>query len=202
MSFLLMQPSTYKAGPLWHPPQQNTLSSDTLGDIVLVTNASSLSAFNMSPSNFYQPFYSLADFNRMFDEAFSARTSGVNNTDGRVQRSDNSARFLQPRMNLHENKEENVVTATFEMPGLNKENVQISVHNGILTVSGESKVSTARDEHGYAVRERRHGKFSRAVPLPQGINSDDIRASMENGVLTVTFPKTTPETAPKKIAIA
>jgi len=151
---------------------------------------------------FYEPFYSLADFDRLFDQAFSARDTGSNNNDRQVQRQDGSSRFLRPRMDLHEDAQQNVVTATFELPGLNKENVQIDVHNGVLTVAGESQLSNERDENGYAVRERRYGKFSRAIPLPQGIKSEDIRASMENGVLTVTFPKTTPETAPKKITIS
>jgi len=159
----------------------------------------------MSLSNFfYEPFYSLADFDRLFDEAFSARTTspGSQNNNRQVQRQDSSSRFLRPRMDLHEDAGQNVVTATFELPGLNKDNVSIDVHNGVLTVSGESKFSNERDDNGWAVRERRFGKFSRAIPLPQGIKSEDIKAAMENGVLTVTFPKTTPETAPKKIAIS
>ncbi|PCH42744.1 small heat shock protein [Wolfiporia cocos MD-104 SS10] len=154
-------------------------------------------------SFFYEPFYTLADFDRLFDEAFSARTGPRGQSaDRQVQRQDSSTRFLRPRMDLHEDAQANAVTATFELPGLNKENVNIDVHNGVLTVSGEAQVQSDRDEHGYAVRERRYGKFSRAVPLPQGVKSEDIRASMENGVLTVTFPKTTPETAPKKITIS
>jgi HSP20 family protein len=74
-------------------------------------------------------------------------------------------------MDVHEDKEKNTVTATFELPGLAKENVNIDVHNNLLTVSGESKISSERDEHGYAVRERRYGKFSRSIPLPQGIKA-------------------------------
>ena len=105
-------------------------------------------------------------------------------------------------MDIHEDEKSNVVTATFELPGLKKEDVNIDVHNNVLTVSGESKLSSERDENGYAVRERRYGKFSRSVPLPQGIKPEEIKASMEDGVLTVTFPKTTPEQAPRKITIA
>ena len=113
------------------------------------------------------------------------------------------------------------MTATFELPGLSKENVQIDVKDGVLSVSGESTMSRERDEKGYSVRERRFGKFSRALPLPQGIKvclalspdvrdvgadervlqPEEIKASMVDGVLTVTFPRTTPEMAPKKIAI-
>ena len=124
-------------------------------------------------------------------------------------------------MDLHEDQDKNLVTATFELPGLTKENVQIDVKDGVLSVSGESTISSERDEKGYSVRERRFGKFSRALPLPQGIKvclalspnvqdmgadervlqPEEIKASMVDGVLTVTFPRTTPEMAPKKIAI-
>lgn len=106
------------------------------------------------------------------------------------------------RMDLHEDAEKNLVTATFELPGLKKEDISIDVHNGRLTVSAESKLSSEHDENGYAVRERRFGRLSRTLQLPQGLKEEEIKASVENGVLTVTFPKTTPELAPKKIAIA
>lgn len=79
-------------------------------------------------------------------------------------------------MDLHEDARQNTVTAAFELPGLNKDNVSIDVHNGVLTISGESKFSNDRDENGYAVRERRYGKFSRAIPLPQGIKVSSLSA--------------------------
>ncbi|KAH8107234.1 HSP20-like chaperone [Cristinia sonorae] len=143
----------------------------------------------------YDPF---TEFDRLFEEAFNARTG---NNNRQVAERDNAPRSLRPRMDVHEDAQSNTVLATFELPGLKKEDVNIDVHNNILTVSGESKVSSERDENGYAVRERRFGKFSRSIPLPQGIKGEDIKASLENGVLSVTFPKTTPEQAPKKIAI-
>jgi HSP20 family protein len=105
-------------------------------------------------------------------------------------------------MDLHENAESNTVTATFEFPGLKKEDINIDVHNGRMTISAENKVSSEHEESGYAVRERRYGKWSRTLQLPQGVQDSEIKANMENGLLTVTFPKASPETAPKKIAIA
>ena len=72
-------------------------------------------------------------------------------------------------MDVHEDAQTNTVTATFELPGLSKENVSIDVRDNVLTVSGESTISSEHDEKGYAVRERRFGKFSRSLPLPQGI---------------------------------
>ncbi|KAI0753782.1 small heat shock protein [Fomes fomentarius] len=159
----------------------------------------------MSLTFFTEPFYSLADFDRLFDEAFSARTSGTTLAP-RGQNENTAQRPLRPRMDVHEDKDKNLVTATFDLPGLSKENVQIDIRDNVLTVSGESTISNEHNEQGYAVRERRFGKFSRSLPVPQGIKPvmqpEDIKASMENGVLTVTFPRTTPEQAPQKITIS
>ena len=71
------------------------------------------------------------------------------------------------RIDVHEGPD-NTVVASFELPGLKKEDVNIDLHNDRLTVSGESKHVEERTEGGYAVRERRFGKFTRSLPLPQG----------------------------------
>ena len=72
-------------------------------------------------------------------------------------------------MDLHENADSNTVTATFELPGLSKENIQIDIHNDRLNISGESQISSEHEESGYAVRERRYGKFARTLQLPRGV---------------------------------
>ena len=71
-------------------------------------------------------------------------------------------------MDLHEDTDKNLMTATFELPGLSKDKVNIDIHNGNLTIAGEISESTERDEHGYSVRERRSGRFTRSVKLPDG----------------------------------
>ncbi|KAF5380858.1 hypothetical protein D9615_004040 [Tricholomella constricta] len=156
----------------------------------------------MSSVFYYEPFY---DFDRLLDDTFGSRFPTAGNQLQRRGQNEGegvgAVRSLKPRMDLHENTENNAVTATFELPGLKKEDVQIDIHNGRLTVSGESKMSADYDEHGYAVRERRYGKFSRTLQLPQGVKDDEIKASMDSGVLAVTFPKTSPEMSPKKITI-
>ena len=136
---------------------------------------------------FYEPFY---DIERFFDEAFSGRQEPASDTKGqrRIGRGDGDGapRSLKPRyvpksfsqllyssifisMDLHENAEKNTVTATFEFPGLSKDDVQVDVNNGRLTVSAESKKDVEKEEHGYAVRERQYGKFLRTLQLPQGV---------------------------------
>ncbi|KIJ30810.1 hypothetical protein M422DRAFT_267641 [Sphaerobolus stellatus SS14] len=104
-------------------------------------------------------------------------------------------------MDLHESKDKNELTAIFELPGMKKEEVSIDVHNNRLVVSGQSTLSNELDKDGYAIRERRFGKFQRMLPLPHGIKPDDIKAVMENGVLTVRFPRMRAEQEPKKIPI-
>lgn len=74
-----------------------------------------------------------------------------------------------PRIDLHEDKDKNLVTATFELPGINKQDVNIEVRNNVLSITGESKFSSDRDEKGYLVRERRFGRFARSLPLPEGV---------------------------------
>ncbi|KAF8801242.1 small heat shock protein [Phlegmacium glaucopus] len=114
--------------------------------------------------------------------------------------------YFKPRMDLHEDAEKNLVTASFEFPGLSKNDIQISVHNGRLTVRGDTKKSTdsENDEKSYAVRERCYGRFRRTLQLPLGVKEDEIKASMKDGVLNVSFPKATsiPERAPSRIAVS
>ena len=73
------------------------------------------------------------------------------------------------RLDLHEDAEKNVVTATFEFPGFSKDEVQISVQSGKLTVSAETKKSEHNADTGYTFNERFHGKFSRTLQLPEGV---------------------------------
>jgi HSP20 family protein len=71
-------------------------------------------------------------------------------------------------MDIRHDEKANTVTAIFDLPGLRKEDVTIDIHNNILSVSGETMESAQRDEEGYALRERRYGKFSRSLSMPQG----------------------------------
>ncbi|KAN0126176.1 HSP20-like chaperone [Lactarius tabidus] len=147
----------------------------------------------MSLTGYYfnDVFSDLASLNRFFDGAFNSRQICRNQ----------AADTFTPRMDVHYKKDTNDVVASFELPGLQKDDVSIDVHNNVLIVSGQSNTSSERKEDGYVVRERRHGKFTRALSLPQGLKNEDIKASMVNGVLTISFPKSTPETEPKKIAV-
>ena len=81
------------------------------------------------------------------------------------------------------------ITVTAELPGMDKADLQLSVHDGVLTVAGEKRMVDESKEEGCYRTERYYGQFSRAVPLPAGVAEDRAEAAFDKGVLTVRFPK-------------
>ncbi|KAG8214251.1 small heat shock protein [Butyriboletus roseoflavus] len=156
----------------------------------------------MSLIHFYDP---TTKFDRLFEDALAARSSPGPRTcassTGAKHATPRERDIFRPRLDVHESKDTNTVTATFELPGWTTESVSIDVHQNRLTVSGESTSSDVQEEGSYVVRERRSGKFSRTLQLPFGTKPEDVKAKMENGVLTITFPKTSPEQQAKRITI-
>ena len=73
------------------------------------------------------------------------------------------------RMDVHENPEENLTTAVFELPGVRNEDLNIRLHRNRLTISGESNCDLDREERGFFVRERNRGRYSRTLSLPHNI---------------------------------
>ena len=90
-------------------------------------------------------------------------------------------------MNLHQDPKKNLVTATFELPGLSKEEVNIEVHDGNLTVSGVITDSFGKEEREYIIRERWSGRFSRTIKLPDGTDVSISTPSDETLVLMSGF---------------
>lgn len=77
-----------------------------------------------------------------------------------------------------------------EMPGIDEKDIDVSLHDGMLTISGEKKFTKEENELGYHRIERSYGCFTRDIPLPDGVENDKVGAIFKNGVLTVTLPKT------------
>ena len=96
-------------------------------------------------------------------------------------------------------EEDNLVVRA-SMPGVNPEDVEVTVTNDALTIKGESKVEKEVKEESYLHRERRYGTFKRTVALPEGVDTEKATTSYENGVLTVTIPKIA-ERKPKPLKI-
>lgn len=92
-----------------------------------------------------------------------------------------------PPVDLHETPEQYVITA--ELPGLQREDLQIQMHDGRLTLSGVRRQRELACEQYHRV-ERGHGSFSRTFQLPMPVDADGITADLRDGVLTVICPKT------------
>jgi HSP20 family protein len=86
------------------------------------------------------------------------------------------------------------------MPGVDPEQVEITLTDNVLTIRGETKSEQDVDEKTYHVRERRFGSFMRSVTLPMPVDADKVEATHENGVLTLRLPKTE-AVKPKRIAV-
>lgn len=78
---------------------------------------------------------------------------------------------------------------TAELPGVSLENVQLTIDDGVLTLTAQKRSSADGNDRTYHHLERRHGTFSRAFRLPQAVDRDRVEATMKDGVLSVRLPK-------------
>ena len=88
-----------------------------------------------------------------------------------------------------------------ELPGVKQEDVDITLQNNVLTISGERKAEQEEERGGYYVRERRYGSFSRSFTLPEGVDESKVHARYENGVLEVTVEGAAAVKEPRRIQI-
>jgi HSP20 family protein len=103
-----------------------------------------------------------------------------------------------PTFEVKETADAFVVRA--DLPGVKDADLDISVHNGVLSVSGQRQAEERKDGESYFLYERQFGSFSRSFSLPESADGDKVDASLEGGVLTLTIGKKI-EAKPRKIAI-
>jgi HSP20 family protein len=101
-------------------------------------------------------------------------------------------------VDLSETDDDIIVTA--EMPGVNADDVEITVQNHTLTMKGEFKAEEEREEGHFHIQERRYGRFQRSIQLPDAVTADEAKAEFDSGVLKVTLPKSE-ENKPKQIEV-
>jgi HSP20 family protein len=97
--------------------------------------------------------------------------------------------------------EENKLLVITDLPGVNKEGIEINLKEDLLEISAKSEKEKETDEEGYIRKEREYTHFYRAVHLPTSVNEKESTAKIENGVLTITLPKMKLEEPTKKIQI-
>ncbi len=129
-----------------------------------------------------------SDINRLFDAFMSPLDTAETHS------------AMVPKLDVAELKDRFEIKA--ELPGMEEKDIDLSIEDGLLTISGEKKAETEEKDKGYYLKECSYGTFSRSVRLPDNIADDKIEAKFKKGVLTIDLPKK--EIAPpksRKIAI-
>ncbi len=137
------------------------------------------------------PRNSLFDFDSIFENFLSPSRPNTEST---------NAAFL-PRVDIKDGKKNIEISA--ELPGVNKDDIHVTLENGVLTLSAESHQEDKEEKDGKVIRqERRYGKFQRSFHVGDTIQESDIQANFNNGVLKLVAPKVVPEQPkPRRIEI-
>jgi len=131
----------------------------------------------------------LSDYDDLFGRFFESPWA-IQDADGKA---------FVPAVDVSENENEYRVKA--DIPGVRKEDLNVSVQDGILTINGESRYEDEEKKEGRVIRqERRFGKYSRSMRLGKDVDTSNVKAEYKDGVLELTLPKVE-EVKPKKIAI-
>jgi HSP20 family protein len=116
---------------------------------------------------------------------------------GRGHHSQGAAEWT-PAVDVKEEAERFVIHA--DIPGVDPKDIEISMEDGVLSLSGERKSATTTEQEGYTRTERRTGRFLRRFTLPEGTDAEGISAQGSHGVLEIVIPKQA-KVAPKKITV-
>jgi HSP20 family protein len=114
-----------------------------------------------------------SEMNRMMAEAF-----------GRMPQVPTIGAGWTPAVDVINRDGDMVIKA--ELPGMKREDVEVTIKDSVLTISGERKEEEERKGENYLVKERRYGSFSRSMTLPEGVDESKIKANFKEGLLEVT----------------
>jgi HSP20 family protein len=129
------------------------------------------------------------DMNRLFDSFFGRREGAAGGYASR--------RWIPP-MDLVETEDQLVLRA--DLPGVDEQDIDIEVKDGVLSIAGERKSQHEQKREGFHRVERSFGRFSRALELPKGVDPQSVSADFDKGVLEVRMPKPA-ERKPTRIEI-
>ncbi|MBK8900334.1 MAG: Hsp20/alpha crystallin family protein [Anaerolineaceae bacterium] len=139
----------------------------------------------------WNPFGEMArmrnEIDRLFEDAFNAPAG----------KWDRSTVWGFP-LDVTENDETFTVKAA--VPGMNPDDLDITISDSVLTIKGETRSEESREDERVHLRERRFGSFMRSISLPTPVESDNVDATYENGVLTLNIPKAE-AVKPKRISV-
>src|SRR5712671_1344359 len=136
----------------------------------------------------FREFSTLQDrMNRLFRE-----------TQGNSQDEALTSSSFAPAVDVYE--DEHNVTLKIEVPGIDEKDIDIRVENNLLTVHGERKIEKEEKEENYRRVERQYGSFTRTFTLPNTVDTENVQANYDKGVLKITLPKKA-EAKPKQIKV-
>ncbi len=104
-----------------------------------------------------------------------------------------------PALDVQEDKDS--FSIRVELPGMKREDIEVTLQNGALVITGERKEEKVQDDTTVHRQERYYGKFSRVLTLPTAVSGDQVKAQYKDGILTVTLPKAE-EAKPKAITVS
>ncbi|WP_428035135.1 Hsp20/alpha crystallin family protein [Amphritea sp.] len=134
----------------------------------------------------------LTRFNSLFDDTF------FNDFFRPVRREDSGDKV--PAIDVHDGEGQYLVRV--DLPGINKEDIKVSLENGVLSVSAETTKEDKEEKDGKLIRQERHyGKFVRSLSVGSDVDPAGVKASFDNGVLNLTLPKVQ-EQQPSSVSIA
>jgi len=146
----------------------------------------------MSQLTRWEPFRDLISLREAMDRLFEE--SVVRPSSGELARRAGATLAVD----MYETDEAVVVKSA--TPGVDPEDIDISITGDTLTIKGETKVDEEVEEENYVYRERRYGAFARSLTIPVPIQADEAEAEFEDGILTLTLPKAE-EVKPKAIEV-
>ena len=135
----------------------------------------------------FREFSTLQDrMNRLFRESFEGRDESL------------STSSFAPAVDVYE--DEHNVTLKIEVPGIDEKDIDIRIENNVLNVHGERKIEKEEKEENYRRVERQYGSFTRTFTLPNTVDSDNVQASYDKGLLKIKLAKKA-EAKPKQIKV-
>jgi HSP20 family protein len=140
----------------------------------------------------WDPFRDLVSIQDELNRLFGRTFGGVEPT------RPTAAGTWMPSMDVYET--DGAIVATLDLPGIEPSDVEVSVEDSTLTVSGSRQFANEVKEESYHRVERRYGSFARSITLPQTVDTEKVRARFDKGVLTIEVPKVE-KAKPKKIEI-
>src|SRR6185369_6187869 len=143
--------------------------------------------------NRYDPFRDLRNLQEEVNRLFTGNVGRSFEDEGIARGS------WSPSVDIYENKDQLVLEA--ELPGMKREDFELSVENNVITLRGERQFEKKEDSDNYHRVERSYGSFTRSFTLPQTVSAEGATAEYKNGVLRVTLPKRE-ETKARRIEIS